>query len=53
MGERETALGYNRARKRMPNGISLDVLNDGENVVLEVYRWSAGAYLECQDKRGV
>ena len=24
--------------------------NEGENVVaLEVYRWSAGAYLECQD----
>ena len=27
-----------------------DVLNEGENVVaLEVYRWSSGAYLECQD----
>ena len=43
-------LGYNQGSKTNAEWDITDVLNDGENVVaLEVYRWSAGAYLECQD----
>ena len=43
-------LGYNQGSKTAAEWDITDVLNEGENVVaLEVYRWSAGAYLECQD----
>lgn len=43
-------LGYNQGSKTAAEWDITDVLNDGENVVaMEVYRWSAGAYLECQD----
>ena len=43
-------LGYNQGSKTNAEWDITDVLNDGENVVaLEVYRWSSGAYLECQD----
>lgn len=43
-------LGYNQGSKTAAEWDITDVLNEDENVVaLEVYRWSAGAYLECQD----
>ena len=43
-------LGYNQGSKTAAEWDITDVLNEGENVVaLEVYRWSSGAYLECQD----
>jgi len=43
-------LGYNQGSKTAAEWDITDILNEGENVVaLEVYRWSAGAYLECQD----
>lgn len=43
-------LGYNQGSKTAAEWDITDVLNDGENVIaMEVYRWSAGAYLECQD----
>lgn len=43
-------LGYNQGSKTAAEWDITDVLNEGENVVaLEVYRWSAGAYLGCQD----
>lgn len=43
-------LGYNMDSKTPAEWDITDKLVDGENTVaLEVYRWSAGAYLECQD----
>lgn len=44
-------LGYNQGSKTPAEWDITDKLNpEGENVVaLEVYRWSAGSYLECQD----
>ncbi|WP_329904861.1 glycoside hydrolase family 2 TIM barrel-domain containing protein [Porphyromonas pogonae] len=43
-------LGYNQGSKTNAEWDITEVLNNGENVVaLEVYRWSAGSYLECQD----
>lgn len=44
-------LGYNQGSKTAAEWDITDALQpEGENVIaLEVYRWSAGAYLECQD----
>lgn len=43
-------LGYNQDSKTAAEWDITDKLIDGENVLaLEVYRWSAGSYLECQD----
>lgn len=43
-------LGYNQGSKTPAEWDITNKLCDGENTVaLEVYRWSAGAYLECQD----
>lgn len=43
-------LGYNQDSKTPAEWDITDKLKKGENVLaLEVYRWSAGAYLECQD----
>lgn len=43
-------LGYNQDSKTPAEWDITDKLKDGENVVaLEVYRWSSGSYLECQD----
>lgn len=44
-------LGYNQGSKTAAEWDITDKLNpEKENVVaLEVYRWSAGSYLECQD----
>lgn len=43
-------LGYNQDSKTPSEWDITEYLVDGENVVaLEVYRWSAGSYLECQD----
>lgn len=43
-------LGYNQDSKTPAEWDITEYLTDGENVVaLEVYRWSAGSYLECQD----
>ena len=43
-------LGYNQGSKTAAEWDITDVLTEGENVVaLEVYRWSSGSYLECQD----
>lgn len=43
-------LGYNQGAKTAAEWDITEVLTEGENVVaLEVYRWSSGAYLECQD----
>lgn len=43
-------LGYNQGSKTPAEWDITDKLKEGENTVaLEVYRWSAGAYLECQD----
>lgn len=44
-------LGYNQGSKTMAEwDITDKVKTDGENVLaVEVYRWSAGSYLECQD----
>ncbi|MDD3038209.1 glycoside hydrolase family 2 TIM barrel-domain containing protein [Bacteroides sp.] len=43
-------LGYNQGSKTAAEWDITDVLNEGENVIaLEVYRWSSGSYLECQD----
>lgn len=43
-------LGYNQDSKTPAEWDITDCVTDGENVVaLEVYRWSAGSYLECQD----
>ena len=43
-------LGYNQGSKTPAEWDITDYVKEGENTVaLEVYRWSAGAYLECQD----
>lgn len=43
-------VGYNQGSKTPAEWDITDKLVDGENIVaLEVYRWSAGSYLECQD----
>lgn len=43
-------LGYNQGSKTAAEWDITDQLKEGENTVaLEVYRWSAGSYLECQD----
>lgn len=43
-------LGYNQGSKTPAEWDVTDFLVEGENVLaLEVYRWSAGSYLECQD----
>ena len=43
-------LGYNQDSKTPAEWDITDKLKKGENTIaLEVYRWSAGAYLECQD----
>lgn len=43
-------LGYNQGSKTPAEWDITDYLEEGENTLaLEVYRWSAGAYLECQD----
>ena len=43
-------LGYNQGSKTAAEWDITDMLADGENTLaVEVYRWSAGAYLECAD----
>lgn len=43
-------LGYNQDSKTPAEWDVTEYLTTGENVLaLEVYRWSAGSYLECQD----
>ena len=43
-------LGYNQGSKTPAEWDITDKVIDGENVLaVEVYRWSAGSYLECQD----
>lgn len=43
-------LGYNQGSKTAAEWDITDKLTNGENTIaLEVYRWSSGAYLECQD----
>ena len=43
-------VGYNQGSKTPAEWDITDKLEVGENTVaLEVYRWSAGSYLECQD----
>lgn len=43
-------LGYNQDSKTAAEWDITDFLTDGDNVLaIEVYRWSAGSYLECQD----
>ena len=43
-------VGYNQGSKTPSEWDITDKLRKGENTIaLEVYRWSAGAYLECQD----
>lgn len=43
-------LGYNQGSKTAAEWDITDKLEEGENTVaLEVYRWSSGSYLECQD----
>ncbi|WP_455586765.1 glycoside hydrolase family 2 TIM barrel-domain containing protein [Bacteroides sp.] len=43
-------LGYNQGSKTAAEWDITDKLTEGENTIaLEVYRWSAGSYLECQD----
>ncbi|MGL6021600.1 MAG: glycoside hydrolase family 2 TIM barrel-domain containing protein [Chitinophagaceae bacterium] len=43
-------LGYNQDSKTEAEWDITDKIKPGENVVaVEVYRWSAGAYMECQD----
>ena len=43
-------VGYNQGSKTPAEWDITDKLKDGENVVaMEVYRWSSGSYLECQD----
>lgn len=43
-------LGYNQDSKTAAEWDITDYLVDGVNTLaLEVYRWSAGSYLECQD----
>lgn len=43
-------VGYNQGSKTPAEWDITNKLKDGENVVaMEVYRWSSGSYLECQD----
>lgn len=43
-------LGYNQGSKTAAEWDITDYVQSGENyVALEVYRWSSGSYLECQD----
>lgn len=43
-------LGYNQGSKTAAEWDITDYVQTGENTVaLEVYRWSSGSYLECQD----
>lgn len=43
-------VGFNQGSKTPAEWDITDKLESGENTVaLEVYRWSAGSYLECQD----
>lgn len=43
-------LGYNQDSKTSAEWDVSDKLKNGENVLaVEVYRWSSGSYLECQD----
>lgn len=43
-------IGYNQGSKTPSEWDITDKLSEGENVIaLEVYRWSSGSYLECQD----
>lgn len=43
-------VGYNQGSKTPAEWDITDKLKKGENTIaLEVYRWSAGSYLECQD----
>ena len=43
-------MGYNQGSKTAAEWDITKDLKDGENIIaLEVYRWSAGSYLECQD----
>ena len=43
-------VGYNQGSKTPAEWDITDKLKEGENTVaMEVYRWSAGSYLECQD----
>lgn len=43
-------LGYNQGSKTAAEWDITDQLTSGENTIaLEVYRWSSGSYLECQD----
>ncbi|MFV0593730.1 MAG: glycoside hydrolase family 2 TIM barrel-domain containing protein [Draconibacterium sp.] len=43
-------VGYSQGSKTPAEWDITDYLKEGENVVaLEVYRWSDGSYLECQD----
>lgn len=43
-------LGYNQGSKTAAEWDVTDLLTDGTNTLaVEVYRWSAGAYLECAD----
>ena len=43
-------LGYNQGSKTAAEWDITDQLEEGENTIaLEVYRWSSGSYLECQD----
>lgn len=43
-------IGYNQGSKTPAEWDITDRLQTGENTVaIEVYRWSAGSYLECQD----
>lgn len=45
-----TFIGYNQGSKTPAEWDITDKLEDGENTIaLEVYRWSSGSYLECQD----
>ncbi|WP_198416675.1 glycoside hydrolase family 2 TIM barrel-domain containing protein [Marinilabilia rubra] len=43
-------VGYNMGSKTPAEWDITSLLSEGENVIaIEVYRWSAGSYLECQD----
>lgn len=43
-------VGYNQGSKTPAEWDITDKLKSGENTIsMEVYRWSAGSYLECQD----
>lgn len=43
-------IGYNQGSKTAAEWDITEQLESGDNTIaLEVYRWSAGAYLECQD----